>query len=139
MWERPFHDMARRMIRTGQLDITYPDGRQRRYGDGWGPRAAIQLRSRAVVRRLCLQPELALGEGYMDGTIGIGGNAELEALLAVLIRNRDPGRFPLYLRAVDRLREEFGVYLVRSGRMCVAGLNTGNVERTARALAAVMA
>ena len=40
---------------------------------------------------------------------------------------------------VDRLREEFGVYLVRSGRMCVAGLNTGNVERTAQAMAAVLA
>jgi aromatic-amino-acid transaminase len=39
---------------------------------------------------------------------------------------------------VDRLREEFGVYLVRSGRLCVAGLNTGNVERTAEAMAAVM-
>jgi aromatic-amino-acid transaminase len=31
---------------------------------------------------------------------------------------------------VDRLREEFAVYLVRSGRLCVAGLNTGNVEAT---------
>ena len=40
---------------------------------------------------------------------------------------------------VDRLREEFGVYLIRSGRMCVAGLNTGNVERTASAMAAVLA
>jgi aromatic-amino-acid transaminase len=39
---------------------------------------------------------------------------------------------------VDRLRESFGVYLVRSGRMCVAGLNQGNVERTATALAAVL-
>jgi len=41
-------------------------------------------------------------------------------------------------RQVDRLREEFAVYLVRSGRMCVAGLNTGNVEATARAMAAVL-
>jgi aromatic-amino-acid transaminase len=40
---------------------------------------------------------------------------------------------------VDRLREEFGVYLVRSGRICIAGLNTGNVERTAVAIAAVLA
>jgi len=40
---------------------------------------------------------------------------------------------------VDRLREEFAVYLVRSGRVCVAGLNTGNVEPTAVAMAAVMA
>jgi aromatic-amino-acid transaminase len=39
---------------------------------------------------------------------------------------------------VDRLREEFGVYLVRSGRVCIAGLNTGNVERTATAMAAVL-
>lgn len=30
-------------------------------------------------------------------------------------------------------------YLVRSGRICVAGLNTGNVERTAVAMAMAMA
>jgi aromatic-amino-acid transaminase len=40
---------------------------------------------------------------------------------------------------VDRLREEFAVYLLRSGRMCVAGLNKGNVDATARAMAAVLA
>lgn len=40
---------------------------------------------------------------------------------------------------VDRLKEEFAVYLVRSGRMCVAGLNTKNVEATAAAMAAVLA
>ncbi|MBB2483887.1 aspartate/tyrosine/aromatic aminotransferase [Mitsuaria sp. WAJ17] len=40
---------------------------------------------------------------------------------------------------VDRLKDEFGVYLVRSGRMCVAGLNTKNVEAVANAMAAVLA
>jgi aromatic-amino-acid transaminase len=40
---------------------------------------------------------------------------------------------------VDRLREDHAVYLIRSGRMCVAGLNRGNVERTAQAFAAVLA
>lgn len=38
----------------------------------------------------------------------------------------------------DVLREEHGVYLLRSGRICVAGLNTGNVEAVAEAFAAVM-
>ncbi|EKZ6372570.1 aromatic amino acid transaminase [Klebsiella aerogenes] len=38
---------------------------------------------------------------------------------------------------VDRLREEFGVYLIASGRMCVAGLNSRNVQRVAQAFAAV--
>jgi len=40
---------------------------------------------------------------------------------------------------VDKLREEHAVYLVRSGRMCVAGLNSSNVEATAVAMAAVLA
>ncbi|WP_146642455.1 aminotransferase class I/II-fold pyridoxal phosphate-dependent enzyme, partial [Salmonella enterica] len=39
---------------------------------------------------------------------------------------------------VERLRDEFGVYLIASGRMCVAGLNTSNVHRVAKAFAAVM-
>lgn len=39
---------------------------------------------------------------------------------------------------VDHLREEFGVYLIASGRMCVAGLNASNVHRVAQAFAAVM-
>jgi aromatic-amino-acid transaminase len=39
---------------------------------------------------------------------------------------------------VDRLREEFGVYLIASGRMCVAGLNSQNVHQVAEAMAAVM-
>lgn len=38
---------------------------------------------------------------------------------------------------VDRLREEFGVYLIASGRVCMAGLNHHNVEQVAAAFAAV--
>ena len=40
---------------------------------------------------------------------------------------------------VDRLREAHAVYMVRSGRICIAGLNRANVEPTAVAMAAVMA
>lgn len=39
---------------------------------------------------------------------------------------------------VDRLRDEFAVYLVRSGRMCVAGLNSRNVDYVAQAMASVL-
>ncbi|WP_150627026.1 amino acid aminotransferase [Pandoraea captiosa] len=38
----------------------------------------------------------------------------------------------------DTLRESHGVYLLRSGRMCVAGLNTRNVDTVAQAIARVM-
>ena len=39
---------------------------------------------------------------------------------------------------VDRLRDEFAVYLVGSGRMCVAGLNNRNVDYVASAFAEVL-
>ncbi|MBS6057511.1 MAG: aspartate/tyrosine/aromatic aminotransferase [Pantoea sp.] len=44
----------------------------------------------------------------------------------------------LSAQQVDRLRDEFGVYLIHSGRMCLAGLNSRNVHQVAEAFAAVM-
>ncbi len=38
----------------------------------------------------------------------------------------------------DELRERHGVYVLRSGRMCAAGLNANNVDRVAEAFAAVL-
>lgn len=40
---------------------------------------------------------------------------------------------------VDRLREEHGVYVLRSGRVCMAGLNDRNLPPVVEALAAVLA
>ncbi len=72
----------------------------------------------------------------------------LHAVLSAKRPDRDFGYFltqrgmfsytGLTAAQVDRLREEHAVYLVRSGRMCVAGLNAGNVERAAAAFAAVL-
>ena len=73
----------------------------------------------------------------------------LHALLAARLPGRELGYFlsqrgmfsytGLSAAQVDRLRQEHGIYLIRSGRICIAGLNSGNVERTAEAMAAVMA
>jgi aromatic-amino-acid transaminase len=39
---------------------------------------------------------------------------------------------------VDRLRTEFGIYAVGTGRICVAALNEGNLDRVAEAIARVI-
>ena len=39
---------------------------------------------------------------------------------------------------VDRLREEFGIYEVSTGRICVAALNTRNIDVVATAIATVL-
>jgi aromatic-amino-acid transaminase len=72
----------------------------------------------------------------------------LHGVLSARLPGRDFGYFlnqrgmfsytGLSAAQVDRLREEHAVYLVRSGRMCVAGLSTGNVERVAQAFAAIL-
>jgi aromatic-amino-acid transaminase len=37
---------------------------------------------------------------------------------------------------VESLRREHAVYLLKSGRLCVAGLTDGNIDYVARAIAA---
>ena len=74
---------------------------------------------------------------------------ELYRVLAAKLPNRDFNYFltqrgmfsytGLTPEQAERLKTEFGVYILRSGRMCVAGLNTRNVEATAEAMAAVLA
>lgn len=39
---------------------------------------------------------------------------------------------------VDRLREEFSIYAIDTGRICVAALNTANVNIVAEAIAKVI-
>ncbi|MEZ3416419.1 aspartate/tyrosine/aromatic aminotransferase [Pantoea dispersa] len=77
---------------------------------------------------------------------------EMRQVLVNVLNSKLPGRNFDYLlkqrgmfsytglsaQQVDRLREEFGVYLIASGRMCVAGLNSRNVNQVAEAFAAVM-
>ncbi|MFO0231931.1 MAG: aminotransferase class I/II-fold pyridoxal phosphate-dependent enzyme, partial [Burkholderiales bacterium] len=40
---------------------------------------------------------------------------------------------------VDRLREEFGIYAVSTGRICLAALNRRNIDAVADAIAKVIA
>ncbi|WP_273522490.1 SAM-dependent methyltransferase [Rhodosalinus sediminis] len=103
MWERVFDSMVRRLIVRGRLTITGPDGRRRSYGPGGGHEAELRITDPGVYRRLCLTPELALGEGYMDGTIEVDPDA-LYDLLALLIVNRNAGQFPPWIRGIDRMR-----------------------------------
>jgi aromatic-amino-acid transaminase len=44
----------------------------------------------------------------------------------------------LELDAVRRLRSEFGLYIVDSGRICVAAMNENNIERITEAIAQVV-
>ena len=73
---------------------------------------------------------------------------KLYDVLSVKVPGRDFGYFlsqrgmfsytGLSPAQVQRLQDEFAVYLVASGRMCVAGLNEGNIDYVADAFAEVL-
>ena len=58
-----------KLMRQGDLEVETCDGAKRRFGDGAGPKIAIRLADRAAERELLMNPELALGELYMDGRL----------------------------------------------------------------------
>ena len=39
---------------------------------------------------------------------------------------------------VERMRDEYGIYAVNTGRICIAALNTGNIDYVAEAISAVL-
>jgi len=72
-------------IKQGTLELRLPDGGRRRFGSG-EPRAEWLIDEPQALRRIALNPGLALGESYMDAEwrAGEGG---LLALFEVLMRN----------------------------------------------------
>ncbi|GAA6208253.1 cyclopropane-fatty-acyl-phospholipid synthase family protein [Cognatishimia sp. WU-CL00825] len=93
MWTTLFLRMMRQLIRTGVLEITLPDGRVERMGQRRADDAPVKitLHDTSLPRRIILSPELAVGEGYMDGTLTIE-NDDLYGLLSLGIRNFSLGR-----------------------------------------------
>jgi aromatic-amino-acid transaminase len=143
--------------RCGALSVVCPDAEQ----------AALVLgQMKFTVRRNYSSPPihggqivanvLAVPELRRDWEIELGGMRErilsMRKTLHGVLSAKLPGRnFEYFLTQrgmfsytgmstaqVDKLREEHAVYMVRSGRICVAGLNSSNVEATAVAMAAVL-
>ncbi|MGD9863800.1 MAG: class I SAM-dependent methyltransferase [Pseudodonghicola sp.] len=113
MWTTVFDGMLSRLIRQGRLQVTYPDGQTRTYGSGSGPGADVRLTDEKAIRLLCLKPELALGECYMDGTLQIV-NDDLEGLFRVILRNARNSDIPVWARAYNRMRYAIQAWIKRN-------------------------
>lgn len=114
MWMNLLDSIARRLIQRGTLQLTYPNGETRHYGAGNEQTAAFEIRTASRVRSLCLNPELALGEGYMDETIVVDGVDGLENLMRLLLRNQSEKAFPKYIRALNKFRFYARTWLQRN-------------------------
>ena len=101
MWDRILGALLPRLIHRGTLSLTLPSGHRLVAGRG-DPRFDVTLTDPTLPRRLVLSPELALGEGYMDGTLTIAGD-DLRGFMAFLMDNAGQG-LPLWNRVLLGLR-----------------------------------
>lgn len=73
-----------KFIQRGSLTVTSADGSRFTCGDGSGPPAAIRFLTAEAERRLILDPELAFGEIYMDGTLVVDHGSIADVLAIAL-------------------------------------------------------
>jgi len=85
--------MLQRLVHCGRLTVTDAAGRTHRFeGAAPGPRAAIRLTDRRIEFDLLYHPELALGEGYMDGRIVVEEGSIYDVIEIGLINMQRLGR-----------------------------------------------
>ena len=77
-----------RMFTRGRLTVRLPNGRVASFGDGTGEEVVVRLNARAV-RRIGANPELGMGESYMDGD-AVMERGGIWDLLELFGRNRRP-------------------------------------------------
>jgi len=61
--------LLRRFVRTGTLRVIDPSGKLRVFAGAPGPVVTFRLHDRSLPRKLFFNPELVVGEAYMDGTL----------------------------------------------------------------------
>jgi cyclopropane-fatty-acyl-phospholipid synthase len=80
------HRILCQAVHSGRFTVIWPDGSASSYGDGEGLSASIEIRDTATLRRLVMNPEMAVGEAYMDeGLVPL--NCTIHDVLSLLIRN----------------------------------------------------
>jgi cyclopropane-fatty-acyl-phospholipid synthase len=108
MWDVYLERLLRRMVKTGTLLVSVAGRDQIELGDGTLPRVAVRITDTSAARRLLLDPELSVGESYVNGSLIIEGD-DIQGLMAIAMRNNDVVRkvavLPRILNALRRLRQ----------------------------------
>ena len=100
-----------RLVRRGSFTVTTAAGKTYTFGDGRGPPVAVRFTSAKAQRAVLLDPELKLGEAYMDGTFVVerGSIADVLAILFGQERVASPiwALLPRLLRYLFRRLQQF--------------------------------
>jgi cyclopropane-fatty-acyl-phospholipid synthase len=101
--ERLLRTALARFIRRGNLRITTARGHSFLFGDGSGPAVAVRFTSARALYSVLLDPELRLGEAYMDGGLVLEKGTIADFLHILLTQDRT-GKPPYFARPQWLLR-----------------------------------
>src|SRR3954453_11647332 len=101
--DRVLQVLLRSFVRHGTLRVTTSRGKVREFGDGAGAPVAVRFMSRAAELAVLLDPELAVGETYMNGTLVIE-QGSIADFLALALSQDHSGKIPGWMRPQWLLR-----------------------------------
>ena len=87
----------------GNLTVIAANGSRHTFGDGSGPPVVMELKDKRLERQLAINPQLAVGEAYMDGRL-VMHKGEIYDLLDLVLSNAVRNPLPSWTRLVDKLR-----------------------------------
>ena len=99
----PLWHALKPIIRSGHLVVRDWTGEAREFGDGTGEPVGLRFRDAKIQRAFLLDPQLAVAEGYMDGTIEVE-TGTIYDLLTLFVRNLNDHSFPTWMRLLDKFR-----------------------------------
>ena len=102
------------VVRTGSLIVIDADGKRHEFGDGTGRPHCMRLTDRSLHWRIALRPSLAIGEGYMAGTL-IPEATSLPDLLTLLMTNEMAASSRGLLRVLSELARRVGRWMAFNG------------------------
>ncbi|WP_340108791.1 cyclopropane-fatty-acyl-phospholipid synthase family protein [Pikeienuella sp. HZG-20] len=104
MSEKKLDRMLSRGVRTGAVEMVYPSGEVRRYGDGSAPVARLRIADSAAVRGIWMDPALKVPELYMEGRLVVE-EGDLFDFLILVKKNGARGfvTFPSMALGVGRM------------------------------------
>jgi cyclopropane-fatty-acyl-phospholipid synthase len=99
----PLWRALRSLIRSGHLRVVDHKGEVHDFGDRTDKPVSICFRNARIERALLFDPQLALAEGYMEGSIHIEAGTVYD-LLSLLARNLANNDLPSWMQLADKFR-----------------------------------
>jgi cyclopropane-fatty-acyl-phospholipid synthase len=102
--DRVLQVLLRSFIRRGSLRVTTARGTTLEFGDGTGVPVAVRFTTRAAEWAVLLDPELAVGETYMNGTLVIEQGSIADFLALAMSQWEHSSKPRLWMRSQWALR-----------------------------------